>query len=87
MKNSVARLAARFRQHALSLTCSFIVGTLLSVAPPAGAATELPPGVSQALKNANIPLHNVGVFVQSVDSAAPHIPHNSQKPLKPASAM
>ena len=87
MKNSVARLAARFRQHTLSVTCTFITGALLSVILPADAAAELPPGVSQALKNANIPLHNVGVFVQSVDSAAPLIRHNPQKPLNPASAM
>ena len=87
MKNSVARLAARFRQHTLSVTCTFITGALLSVTPPAGAANELPSGVSQALKNANIPLHNVGVFVQSVDSAAPLLRHNPQKPFNPASAM
>lgn len=51
------------------------------------AHAELPIAVADALKKANIPLDNVGVYVQAVDDAKPIIAHNSDKSFNTASVM
>ena len=51
------------------------------------AHAELPNAVSDALKKANIPLSNVGVYVQAVDADTPLIAHNVDKSFNPASVM
>lgn len=55
--------------------------------PPAVHGAELPPSVSQALKDAGIPLHQVAVVVQGVDTSPALIRHNAQQPMNPASTM
>ena len=47
----------------------------------------LPAPVSQALKDAGIPLRSVSVVVQAVDSSPPLIRHNAQAAMNPASTM
>lgn len=48
---------------------------------------ELPASVNEALKQANIPLASVGIYVQSVDETQPVIAHNAENSLNPASVM
>lgn len=51
------------------------------------AAQELPPAVSGALRQAKIPVHTVGVFVQAVDARRPMLAFNAAAPFNPASVM
>ncbi len=51
------------------------------------AHAELPTTVIDALKKANIPLSDVGVYVQAVDETKPIIAHNAEKSFNPASVM
>ncbi len=50
-------------------------------------AGNLPPGVLQALKAAQIPADSVAVTVQAVDAASPLLSHNAMQPMNPASVM
>jgi serine-type D-Ala-D-Ala carboxypeptidase/endopeptidase (penicillin-binding protein 4) len=51
------------------------------------AHAALPVSVSNALKNAGIPLQNVAIYVQPVDDVKPTITHNADKSINPASVM
>jgi len=53
----------------------------------AALSAELPSTVTQALKEAGIPLRSVAVVVQGVDAKQALIRHNAQQPMNPASAM
>lgn len=67
-----------------------IVRLALSLLPlfgAAGALAQLPPPVVQALQAAQIPLQNVGIVVQPVDTGVPLIEHNSRQAMNPASVM
>ncbi|WP_306605613.1 D-alanyl-D-alanine carboxypeptidase/D-alanyl-D-alanine-endopeptidase [Azonexus sp.] len=67
-----------------------LVRLALSLLPLIGAAdvlAQLPPPVVLALHAAQIPLQNVGIVVQAVDSGAPLIEHNSRQAMNPASVM
>lgn len=52
-----------------------------------GADTDLPFPVTQALKEAGIPLQNIAVVVQGVDTHRPLIQHNARQAMNPASTM
>ncbi|MEI7612762.1 MAG: D-alanyl-D-alanine carboxypeptidase/D-alanyl-D-alanine-endopeptidase [Betaproteobacteria bacterium] len=54
---------------------------------PATAGSELPASVSNALKEAGIPLSSTAIVVQGVDSNQPLISHNAGQGMNPASAM
>lgn len=51
------------------------------------AHAELPETVAGALKKAGIPLQNVAVYVQAVESNRPILNHNADKSMNPASVM
>jgi D-alanyl-D-alanine carboxypeptidase/D-alanyl-D-alanine-endopeptidase (penicillin-binding protein 4) len=59
---------------------------MLGVALPA-AAQDLPGAMSKALRQANIPARNVGVFVQEVDRSRPLLSYNAAQSFSPASVM
>lgn len=63
---------------------ALLLGWLLAI--PAGAA-GLPSPVSQSLRESEIPLDAVGIFVQQVDKSRPAISLNTAKPMNPASTM
>ncbi|MBI5919266.1 MAG: D-alanyl-D-alanine carboxypeptidase/D-alanyl-D-alanine-endopeptidase [Nitrosomonadales bacterium] len=50
-------------------------------------ANELPPAVLTALKQAQVPLGNVGIEVREVNARSPLISLNAEKPMNPASVM
>lgn len=50
-------------------------------------AQNLPPVLSNALKQAGIPARNVGVFVQGVDASRPLLTYNSATAFNPGSVM
>lgn len=50
-------------------------------------AQELPVAMINALRQADIPVHNVGVFVQEVDETRPILSYNVATPFNPASVM
>ncbi|MEI7429541.1 MAG: D-alanyl-D-alanine carboxypeptidase, partial [Betaproteobacteria bacterium] len=60
--------------------------TILAL-PFAAHSAELPATVSNALKEAGIPLRSAAIIVQAVDSNQPLIRHNAQQAMNPASAM
>jgi D-alanyl-D-alanine carboxypeptidase/D-alanyl-D-alanine-endopeptidase (penicillin-binding protein 4) len=60
----------------------FMLGAVL----PA-AAQDLPAAMSKALRQANIPARNVGVFVQEVDRSRPLLSYNAAQSFSPASVM
>lgn len=65
-----------------------LAALLLFLAVPSGAlGAELPEAVTQALKEAGIPLRNVAFVVQGVDSGSAIIQHNARQAMNPASAM
>jgi D-alanyl-D-alanine carboxypeptidase/D-alanyl-D-alanine-endopeptidase (penicillin-binding protein 4) len=47
----------------------------------------LPTAVAESLRNADIPLTSVAVYVQPLDAATPSVSHNADKSLNPASVM
>lgn len=51
------------------------------------AKAALPSEVAEALSQAGVPLDQVAVVVQAVDSAQPSVLHNAEKSLNPASLM
>ena len=65
------------------------VATFLSgvVATTSILAAELPPLVTNALREAGIPTTNVSVVVRSVDTDRPLISHNARQAMNPASVM
>ena len=66
----------------------FALGLLLLLTLPlAAASAELPPSVTQALKEAGIPLRSVSVFVQNVGSEQALIRQNETQAMNPASVM
>jgi len=66
-----------------------LAATLFAAIPalPAATAQALPPGVSAALKAAQIPVDSVAIVVQPVDSKTPRLSHNARQPMNPASVM
>ncbi|MGC2165861.1 MAG: D-alanyl-D-alanine carboxypeptidase/D-alanyl-D-alanine-endopeptidase [Gallionella sp.] len=50
-------------------------------------ATSLPHEVRDELRHANIPLANVGILVQRIDSGTPLLSHNAARAMNPASTM
>lgn len=67
----------------------FLLTTLLFLllAPVTAQCAELPPSVTQALKDAGISARNVAVVVQGVDATQPLVRHNAQQAMNPASTM
>jgi D-alanyl-D-alanine carboxypeptidase/D-alanyl-D-alanine-endopeptidase (penicillin-binding protein 4) len=63
----------------------FSVAGLLSALPV--ASQELPGGVMTALRQAKIPVRNVGVFVQEVGRERALLSYNAAMPFNPASVM
>ena len=51
------------------------------------AKADLPSEVAQALSQAGVPLEQVAVVVQAVDSEQASLQHNVDKSLNPASVM
>ncbi len=51
------------------------------------ASAELPEPVTHALKEAGIPLRNVSVVVQGVESGQTRVTHNAKQAMNPASTM
>jgi D-alanyl-D-alanine carboxypeptidase/D-alanyl-D-alanine-endopeptidase (penicillin-binding protein 4) len=51
------------------------------------SATSLPAPVAQALREARIPEHSVGIFVQEVGASRPLLVHQAHLPMSPASTM
>src|SRR5450830_2202636 len=71
-------------------TLAFLITAVCSVATISSAtaqAQELPLVVATALKQAKIPVKNVGVFVQEVDAARPMLSFNAAVAFNPASVM
>lgn len=68
------------------LTCLVAVACSAAAISPA-AAQELPLIMNNALRQAKIPVKNVGVFVQEVDAARPLLAYNAATPFNPASVM
>ncbi len=64
-----------------------MIALFILVSPFGAQCAELPPSVTQALKNAGIPLRSVAVVVQGVDASRALIQHNAQQAMNPASAM
>jgi D-alanyl-D-alanine carboxypeptidase/D-alanyl-D-alanine-endopeptidase (penicillin-binding protein 4) len=60
---------------------------LLLSAPSALATPRLPKPVADALRDARVPLHAVGVVVQEVGAARPSLSLNADAAMNPASAM
>jgi D-alanyl-D-alanine carboxypeptidase/D-alanyl-D-alanine-endopeptidase (penicillin-binding protein 4) len=60
---------------------------ILLASPFRVLSAELPPSVTNALKEAGIPLRSVAIVVQGVDTDRPLIRHNGQQAMNPASAM
>jgi D-alanyl-D-alanine carboxypeptidase/D-alanyl-D-alanine-endopeptidase (penicillin-binding protein 4) len=48
---------------------------------------DLPPSVREALRNAKIPLQDVGILVQEVNAPAPLLEVNAKQAMNPASTM
>src|SRR5450830_1701116 len=67
------------------LTVVGILATIYVVLP--AAAQDLPASVTKALKQANIPIRNVGVFVQEAERSRPLLAYNVTQPFNPASVM
>ncbi len=57
------------------------------VAAKVAGAQSLPPAVEQALKRAQIPLSGVAAYVQDVDGGRPHLAHNAEQAMNPASTI
>lgn len=53
----------------------------------AWGAAALPAEVSQAFRRAEVPLEDVSVFVQDVESPGPLLAFNADRPMNPASTM
>jgi D-alanyl-D-alanine carboxypeptidase/D-alanyl-D-alanine-endopeptidase (penicillin-binding protein 4) len=69
-------------------SCRLLLPLLFLLLPAAPtAAAELPAAVSAALKEAGIPLRNVAVVVQGVDSETALIRFNARQAMNPASTM
>jgi len=73
--------------RAAFLFLSFLLVSLPVAAPASAAGTTLPSVVSQALKDANIPLQSVGVVVRAVDSDDSLLSINAGQAMNPASVM
>ncbi len=65
---------------------AFITAEGFSLAIPLLAA-PLPAVVTAALREANIPLNNIGVYVQNVNASQPLLNYRGQQPMAPASTM
>lgn len=77
--------AKRFGRWCRTALLTALVAVL--TVPLGTLGSELPPSVSDALKEAGIPLRSVAVVVQGVDREPVLIRHNSQKAMNPASVM
>jgi len=73
----------RFLRSRLLVLFAFATLTVSSLS----LGVELPPSVSGALKDAGIPLRNVSVIVQGVDTEQALIRHNATQAMNPASTM
>jgi D-alanyl-D-alanine carboxypeptidase/D-alanyl-D-alanine-endopeptidase (penicillin-binding protein 4) len=60
---------------------------LLCLCAASAYADEFPPTVSQALRNAGIPVGAAAVWVREVDAAAPRLAVNARTAMNPASTM
>jgi len=69
----------------LARLAALALGLLMGALPL--MAQELPLSMSNALRQARIPLRNVGVFVQAVDVNQPLLSHNALAAFSPASVM
>jgi len=69
----------------LARVAALALGLLMGALPL--MAQELPLSMSNALRQARIPLRNVGVFVQAVDVNQPLLSHNALAAFSPASVM
>ena len=83
-RNTMAQLSKLLRHHHGFLLLTSI---LVFMASPLGAeSAELPPSVTQALKEAGIPLSSIAVVVHGVDAEHALVRHNAQQAMNPASA-
>ncbi|MEJ1958955.1 MAG: D-alanyl-D-alanine carboxypeptidase [Nitrosomonadales bacterium] len=60
---------------------------LIFTLTPCAQATSLPPSVLAALKQAHIPLADVGVEVRGLNAHKPLISIHAAQPMNPASTM
>ena len=81
----MAQLSKLLRQHRRFLLLTSIM--VLMASPPGAVSAELPPSVTQALKEAGIPLSSIAVVVHGVDSEQALVRHNALKAMNPASVM
>ena len=65
----------------------FFFALMLANAFLTARAADLPPPLLNALKEAGIPLHSLGLVVQGIDAKQALIRHNAAQPMNPASAM
>ncbi len=65
--------------------CAFFLSTFFLAA--IGYTAELPSAVREALRSANIPLQDVGIYVQEINSPAPLLALNAKQAMNPASTM
>lgn len=64
-----------------------VLAALLFFSLPVAAQEALPGEVGNALKNAGIPLSQIALVVQSLDSDTPLLQHNPNRAFNPASVM
>ena len=74
----------RHHSNALRFAVVFLATALFSFG---ALGAELPSAVTQALKEAGIPLRSIAVVVQSVDAQKALIRHNDHQAMNPASTM
>jgi serine-type D-Ala-D-Ala carboxypeptidase/endopeptidase (penicillin-binding protein 4) len=75
----------KFRKRvALCLLLAAVSGFAL---PRAQAAESLPPALAKAFREADVPLGNVGIFVQEIAAKKPLLAHHAEQPMNPASVM
>jgi serine-type D-Ala-D-Ala carboxypeptidase/endopeptidase (penicillin-binding protein 4) len=79
-----ARLKRR-RSSARMLFATLIAPLLIGLST--AEAGELPPTVTSALKDAAIPLRDIAIVVQGVDTEPPLLSHNARQAMNPASVM
>ena len=64
-----------------------ILSCTLCLLLPLPAMADLPAGVTEILREKNIPTDSLSILVQELDAPAPLLSHNTDKPFNPASVM
>ena len=84
--SKISKFVAEHFRHGL-YTLALALSPYLLALPLTAQSAELPPTVTQALKDAGIPLRSVSVVVQGVDAEHALVRHNAQQAMNPASTM